>query len=179
MESRKIEIRKLELSDAPEIAKLANNFTIWKNLRDHFPYPYTKSDAEFFINKTQSQNPQQSFGIIYKNKCCGIISLIVQDDVYKNSAEIGYWIGEPYWGKGITTQAIDLITRYGFEKLNLLRIYAGIFEYNIASMKILEKNGYIKEGVFQKAIVKNGSILDEHRYFILNTNHPSTNKKEQ
>ncbi|MFD2563801.1 GNAT family N-acetyltransferase [Aquimarina rubra] len=171
MKHQEIKIRELKLSDTSRLAELANNSNIWNNLRDYFPYPYKESDAELFINHVQTQNPQQSFGIEYNNDICGVISLIIQSDVYRRSAEIGYWIGEPYWGKGIATKAVELITRYGFEKLNLIRIYAGIFENNIASMKILEKNGYINEGISLKAVVKNSVLLNEHRYFIVNKNY--------
>ncbi|WP_298313715.1 GNAT family protein [uncultured Aquimarina sp.] len=170
MKDKKIKIRGLELSDKSQLAKLANNENIWNNLRDYIPHPYHENDAESFINLTKSQNPKQSFGIEFKNELCGVISLIIQEDIYRKSAEIGYWIGEPYWGNGIATKAVALITEYGFEKLNLIRIFSGIFEHNIASMKTLEKNGYNKEGIFQKAVVKNGRILDEHRYYILNKN---------
>nr|WP_255452598.1 GNAT family N-acetyltransferase [Aquimarina sp. RZ0] len=135
---------------------------MWNNVRDYFPHPYSEKDAESFIKITKSQAPKQSFAIEYKNNLCGVISLLVQKDIYHKSAEVGYWIGEPYWGHGIATKAVALITNYGFEKLNLIRIYAGVFEHNIASMKILEKNGYKKEAIFRKAIYKNSKILDEH-----------------
>jgi RimJ/RimL family protein N-acetyltransferase len=82
-------------------------------------------------------------------------------------AEIGYWIGEPYWGKGIAGRAVALITANGFGELNLVRIYAGVFDFNIASMKVLEKNGFQKEGIFRHAVIKNGRICDEHRYYKL------------
>ncbi|WP_378180792.1 GNAT family N-acetyltransferase [Aquimarina sp. SS2-1] len=178
MQSQEIKIRALELSDIPILAKLANNCKIWDNLRDYFPHPYTESDAKVFINMTSKQHPQQSFGITYKDVLCGVISLVIQNDVYRQSAEIGYWIGEPYWGKGIATKAVDLITRYGFEKLNLIRIYAGIFENNVASMKILEKNGYVNEGISPKAITKNGVILNEHRYYLINNYYKDNQSNE-
>ncbi|WP_299313002.1 GNAT family protein [uncultured Aquimarina sp.] len=170
MEDQKIKIRELELSDKSQLARLANNENIWNNLRDYIPLPYHEKDAEFFINLTKAQNPKQSFGVEFKNELCGVISLIIQEDIYRKSAEIGYWIGEPYWGNGIATEAVGLITKYGFEKLDLIRIYSGVFQHNTASMKILEKNGYSKEGIFRKAVFKKGSLLDEHRYFILNNN---------
>ncbi len=168
MSNSNIQIRPLELSDIQQLTKLANNKKVWDNLKDYFPYPYTEKDAAFFINLTQEHNPKQSFGIEFNNELCGVISLIVQEDIYRKSAEIGYWIGEPYWGKGIMTKAVELITQYGFEKLNLIRIYAGVFDYNVTSMNILENNGYKKEGIFSKAIIKNDKIWDEHRYYILN-----------
>ncbi len=167
MENNKIGLRKLQIDDASQLAALANNKKVWDNVRDYFPYPYTKEDALFFINLTHKQTPLQSFGITFNDTLCGVISLIIQKDVYKKSAEVGYWIGQPFWGKGIMTQALALITHYGFDELHLIRIYTGVFEYNTASMKVLEKNGFLKEGVFKKAIYKNDQIWDEHRYYLL------------
>jgi len=163
-----IELRPLKLSDKTQLAKLANNKNIWDNLRDFIPYPYEETDAEFFINSTKEEEPKQTFGIEYKGELSGVIGLVIQKDVYKKSAEIGYWIGEPFWGNGIATKAVELITEYGFNKLGLNRIYSGVFEYNVASMKVLEKNGYEKEGIFKNAILKNDEICDEHRFFKLN-----------
>lgn len=164
MNYSKIKIRSLEVTDTSQLAKLANNKKIWDNLRDYIPYPYDKKDAESFIKLTKNEHPKQNFGIEYKGELCGVIGVNILNDVYRKTGEIGYWIGEPYWGKGIATKAIDLITSYGFDELNLVRIHAGVFEFNISSMKVLEKNGFKKEGVFRKAIFKNNKIYDEHRY---------------
>ena len=163
-----IKIRSLESSDRSELAKLANNKKIWDNLRDYIPFPYKEEDAEFFINSTLKEEPKQTFGIEFNGKLYGVIGLVVQKDVYKKSAEIGYWIGEQYWGKGVATKAVELISEYGFDKLGLIRIYAGVFEYNIASMRVLEKNGFEKEGIFKNAVCKNDKIYDEHRFYKLN-----------
>ena len=161
---QKIKIRPLELSDKTNLAKLGNNKKVWDNLRDYIPFPYTENDAEFFINLTQDEDPKQTFGIEYDGELSGVIGLVVQKDVYQKSAEIGYWIGEPFWGNGIATKAVELITKYGFDKINLNRIYTGVFEYNIASMRVLEKNGFDKEGIFKNAILKNNKVYDEHRF---------------
>jgi RimJ/RimL family protein N-acetyltransferase len=168
LNSKEVKLRELQLSDISQLAKLANNKNIWINLRDIFPYPYSESDADLFINSVSEEKPKQNFGIEYYGDLCGVIGLIIQKDVYSKSAEIGYWIGEPFWRKGIATKAIELITNYGFKDLKLIRIHAGVFESNIASMKALEKNGYKKEGVFNKAVFKNDKVLNEHRYFKLN-----------
>ena len=164
----KIKIRALKISDKTELAKLANNKKVWDNLRNYIPFPYTESDADFFINLTNEEDPKQTFGIEYKGKLSGVIGLVIQKDVYQKSAEIGYWIGEPFWGNGIATKAVELITEYGFDKLDLNRIYTGVFEYNIASMKVLGKNGFDKEGIFKNAIFKNNKVCDEHRFYKLN-----------
>ena len=161
-------LRRLRKEDASRIAELVNNKNIWDNLRDFIPYPYSDDDADFFINLTLNEEVHQTFGILNDQKeLCGVISVLVQADVYSKSAEIGFWIGEPHWGKGLATKAIKEITKYGFQELKLERIYAGVFESNKGSMKALEKNGYHKEAIFKNAIIKNGKICDEHRFAML------------
>ena len=164
-----VSLRKLVLEDKTKIAQLLNNKNIWDNLRNHVPFPYSEQDAINFIGFVNSNNQQEVFAIDYQEEFCGIIGLIIQEDVYAKTAEIGYWLGEPFWGKGIMTKAVELMTEYGFGNLKLVRIYTGIFEYNITSMKVLEKNGYVKEGIFKKAIYKNRKTWDEHRYCRLNS----------
>ena len=168
MNPKEVILRELHLSDISQLAKLANNKNIWDNLRNVFPYPYSEGDAESFINRVTEEKPRQNFGIEYNGILCGVIGLAIQKDIYRKSAEIGYWIGEPFWGKGIASKAIELMTIYGFSDLQLNRIFAGVFESNKASMKALEYNGYKKEAVFKKAVFKNDNVVDEHRYFKLN-----------
>ena len=160
-----ISLRKLVTADSKPLSRLANNKKIWDGVRDHFPYPYTPDDARDFIQRKADEVPACTFAIInHEGKLCGVISLVPQEDVYRMSAEIGYWIGEPFWGQGLATQAISLMTQYGFEELQLERIFAAVFDFNLASMRALEKNGYQKEGVFRNAVIKNDQICDEHRY---------------
>ncbi len=159
-----IQLKPLTLEDKEMLSRLANNKKIWNCLRDVLPHPYKRSDAETFILFTQTKEPLEIFGILWEGTLCGVIELSPQEDVYRKTGEIGYWIGEPYWGKGIGTAAVALMTHYGFETLALERIHAGVFDFNTASMRVLEKNDYVKEGVFRKAILKNGVICDEHRY---------------
>jgi [ribosomal protein S5]-alanine N-acetyltransferase len=159
-----VTLRVLQNTDAPILAQLANNKKIWDNLRDYIPYPYTQNDAEWFIGQCLQESPPLTFAIEYKGALCGVIGLVSQKDVYRKSAEIGYWIGEPFWNKGIATIAVKLISEYGFNELNLVRIFTAVFEYNPASMKVLEKNGYVREGVFKKSVIKNGELWNEHRY---------------
>ena len=163
-----VELRRFRKTDAVRLAALANNQKISRNLRNGFPHPYGLKDAEVFINKCLEQKITTIFAIVFKGEYVGNIGLMPAEDVYRKSAEIGYFIGEAYWNKGITTKAVNLITDYGFSVLELLRIHTGIFEYNTASMRVLEKCGYRKEGVFQKAIIKNGQVCDEHRYAKIN-----------
>jgi ribosomal-protein-alanine N-acetyltransferase len=157
-------LRPLNENDTSVLAQLANNKKIWDYLRDFFPFPYTTQNSIDFIKITGQENPQMTFAIEFEGSFCGVIGLIGQSDIYKKTAEIGYWIGEPFWNKGIATKAVNLITGYGLNQLAFLRIHTGVFEYNIGSMRVLEKNGYKKDGVFEKAVFKNGQIWNEHRF---------------
>lgn len=168
LKSGNIRLRPLQLSDAARLAELANNKKISRNLRDGFPNPYTLADAENFLAKFTNQDPVTFFGIEYEGEHVGNISLVPGQDIYRKSAEIGYFIGEAYWNKGIVTTAVNLITEYGFKKLGIIRIHTGVFEYNIASMRVLEKCGFIKEAVFRKSVFKQNKIWDEVRYSKIN-----------
>jgi [ribosomal protein S5]-alanine N-acetyltransferase len=162
-----IMLRRLTNNDQSALAFLANNKKIWDNVRDYLPFPYTENDAATFINLTMQETIPMTFAIEYNGQFCGVIGLTAQSDVYKKTAEIGYWLGEPFWNKGIATTAVNLVTVYGLQSLDFVRIHTGVFEYNIGSMRVLEKNGYVKDGVFKKSIFKNEKIWDEHRYSII------------
>lgn len=166
LSSETIRLRPLRDSDKEALAQLANNKKIWDNVRDYLPHPYSLADAVAFINLTKEENPPMSFAIEYESQFCGMIGLVPQKDVNRITAEIGYWIGEAFWNKGIATEAVRLITDYGLNELGFMRLHTGIFEYNTASMKVLAKNGYKKDGVFEKCVIKNGKIWAEHRYAI-------------
>jgi len=159
-----VTIRKFRRSDKFRMAELANNEKISINLRDAFPFPYTIADAEEFIAACIRQNPVEVFAIEYHGQYVGNIGLHKQADVYSKSAELGYFIGEPYWNKGITTRAVNLICEYGFKELDIVRIYSSVFDYNPASQRVLEKCGFEKEAVGKNAVCKKGKIYDEIRY---------------
>lgn len=165
-----MKLREVKESDAEQIAKLLDNKKIWDNLRDFVPHPYTLENAKEFIFLCQSENSLKAFIIDKEGLAIGVIALTLQQDIYRRSAEIGYWLGEPYWNKGFITQAIKMIVEYGFNHLGLARIYSGVFENNKASQKALEKAGFIFECVFEKAVLKNGQLINEHRYSIVNKN---------
>lgn len=132
-----LKLRPFKVSDSKRLAEFCNNKNIWDNLRDYMPFPYTEKNATEYIGYCQSENPQLTFAIEFSGEFVGSIGLVRQTDVYKLTAEIGYWIGEPYWGLGITTEAVRLITEYGFNHLGLVRIYTGVFDFNKASQKAL------------------------------------------
>lgn len=163
-----IVLRPYTLADAPALPIIANNQEISKNLRDAFPYPYGLEDAHRFIKMCMEKEVQSIFAIIYQGDLAGSIGLHPQDDVYRLTAELGYFIAEKYWNKGIASKSVAMITKFGFESLHLTRIYAGIFETNKASMRILEKNGFKLECIKRKAILKNQQVLDEYLYAKIN-----------
>jgi ribosomal-protein-alanine N-acetyltransferase len=167
LNNKLLQLRHFELSDSPHVAKLCNNIKIWQNVKDQFPHPYNNEHAINFIKAVNSETLITTFAIDYDNKLVGAIGLTLQDDVYRRSAELGYWIGEPYWGLGIASAAVKLILHIGFNRLDLIRIYAGVFENNQASMRVLEKAGFTKECIARKAIVKDNKILDGHRFAIV------------
>ena len=159
-----IVLRELIEEDLLKLAEYANNEKISINLRDSFPYPYSLDDARHFFESVKNDNPPSTFAIEYQGNYVGNISLVRASDVYRNSAEIGYFIGEPFWNRGIVTRAVNLITQYGFENRGIIRIFTGIFDYNKASQRVLEKCGFEKEAIFKKSITKKGKIFDEVRY---------------
>lgn len=168
MESVEVILRELKYSDKANLAILANNRKIWDHVRNFFPHPYTEKDAEDFISKCSVEDPRVTFAIEYNMELTGIIGLVLQTDVYHFSAELGYWIGEPYWNKGIATQAVKKILNYGLRVLKLERIFTGVFAYNKASQRVLEKCGFELEGVFRKSVFKNNKFVDEFRYAAVN-----------
>lgn len=165
--SQLITLRKLTKKDAKALAKIGNNKKIYDNLRDKFPYPYTMEDALWFIDFANEQVDVPRFAIEYNDQFTGIVGLHPQEDIYKKSVEIGYWIGESFWGKGIATEAIRMMVEYGFENMDINRIWGSVFEYNLGSMRALEKNGFQLEGIFKKSVFKNGKFWDEHRYALV------------
>ncbi|MFN3402986.1 MAG: GNAT family N-acetyltransferase [Cytophagaceae bacterium] len=163
---KKILLRPLAPADKASIAKYINNYRVVRNLRDFIPYPYSEDDAESFINLNKNIFPPVNFTIEFQGEAIGVIGLVLQKDIHKINAEIGYWIGEPFWGMGLMSSCVKLITEYAFKTFSLKRIYAGVFETNTASMRVLEKSGYTLECVIKKSLIKNEVILDEHLYSI-------------
>lgn len=159
-----VSLRELMDFDLEKLAIFADNEKVSINLRDGFPKPYTIDSARNFKKMVDSQNPKTFFAIEYQNNYAGNISLSLGTDVYRKSAEIGYFIGEPFWNKGIATKAVNLMTKWGFSQLDIVRIYTGVFEYNQASQRVLEKCGFVKEAIFSQAICKNDKIYNEIRY---------------
>ncbi len=163
-----VSLRKFKLEDKQGLIELANNPNIAKNLRDGFPHPYTEEDADNFIQSSIESEPTTRFCIEKNGAYVGNVGLHPDSDIYRKNAEIGYFIGEPFWGQGIASQAIKMMVEYGFKELKLHRIQAGVFDYNVASRKVLENAGFEYEGTAKEAIFKHGKFYDELKFGILN-----------
>ncbi len=161
-------IRPLTISDRHRLVEFANNENVARNLRDAFPHPYTLHDATEFIERCAHQSPAMVFAIVFNGLYVGNIGLHQGVDVYRKTAELGYLLDENFWNKGIMTRAVNLICEYGFKELNLVKIWAGIFDFNIASKSVLEKGGFKLEAILEKAVFKNNQIGDEYRYARIN-----------
>ena len=153
--------------DEESLQKHADNPNVSTYLLDRFPYPYTINDADKWVTYMQHQKILTNFAIAIDGQVCGGIAVDLIIDANSKAAEIGYWLGEPYWGKGIITEAVKLLTDYTFKTLDVIRVQAGVFGQNAASMRVLEKAGYVKEGIMRNAIIKNGEVMDKHVYAIL------------
>lgn len=155
-------IRKWKLSDAKDLASVISNKKIQDNLRDGLPYPYTEQDATDYISAmlSEDENETFAFAITTDNKAIGSIGAFRQKNIHKHTAEIGYYIAEEYWGKGLMTEAVKQICSYIFDKSNIVRIYAEPFSYNKASCRVLEKAGFLYEGTLRSNAIKNGKTID-------------------
>jgi len=162
-------IRKWKLSDAAALAAALSNKKILDNLRDGLPYPYTEQDGENYISEMLSANEDETFAfaITADNKVIGSIGVFRQENIHRQTAELGYYISEEYWGKGIMTEAVKQICKYVFSNSDIIRIYAEPFAYNIASCRVLEKAGFQYEGTLRNNAVKNGKVIDMKMYSIL------------
>ncbi len=161
-----INIRNWETSDAERLAKIANNFAIAKWLTNKYPYPYSLDDAKAFIAFANEAETPNVFAITLYDQVIGAIGIHPQDDIWSKNAELGYWIAEDYWGQGIATLAIKELVVYGFNHLNLNRIFARPFGTNIGSRKALDKAGFRLEANLPKTIWKNDQWYDEYIYAI-------------
>jgi [ribosomal protein S5]-alanine N-acetyltransferase len=160
-------IRSWHLRDIPSLVRHANNRRVWRNLRDRFPHPYTASDGDRWIRQATQMVPQTHFAIATGDQAVGGIGLDLQVDVFRRSAEIGIWLGEAHWGRGIATEAVRALTNFAFTNLDVCRVYAGVFEWNPASMRVLEKAGYSVEGRLRNSVTKDGQTIDRMLYAIV------------
>lgn len=165
----KTQIGPWQMSDAPSLANALNNKKVQDNLRDGLPFPYTQQDAKDFITAMQNadKNSQYSFAILHDDVVIGSVGIFRKENIHKLTAEMGYYIAEPYWGKGIGTAAIKLACDFAFANTDILRIFAEPYAHNAPSCRVLEKAGFALEGIICKNAIKNGVVLDMKLYALL------------
>lgn len=157
-------VREWRLDDAVSLAKHANNQKVWLGLRDLFPHPYTLDDANEFLHAALATNPATRFCIEIRGQAVGGIGIRIREDVHRHAAELGYWLSEDFWGRGIATEAVAAFTNYCFDNFPLHRIHAEAYSNNAASARVLEKAGFAFEGRLRNNVIKNGEILDSLLY---------------
>lgn len=160
-------IREFQPEDISFLVRHADNANVARNLEDRFPHPYTTADAESWLAYAAEQDPPTQFAIAEQNELVGGIGLRLLDDVYRGTAEIGYWLGEDYWGRGLATRAVGAFSAWIFESFPVARIQARVFETNPASCRVLEKAGYSREGRLRQSVLKMNLLMDQVVYAIL------------
>lgn len=164
LEMKNCTLRSYRMDDAESLAAYANNRKIWLNLRDGFPHPYTVEDGHNFIRRALEMQPEANFAICVEGQVVGGIGFILHSDIERISAEIGYWLGEPFWGRGIVTEALIALTAYAIQTHNLRRVFAVPFAHNKGSARVLEKAGFQLEGCMRSSAIKDGKVLDQLLY---------------
>jgi len=157
-------IRPWRPSDAASVAEHANNPAIGRNLRDGFPFPYTLNDAAAFIEHARALQPLCRFAIVVQGEAVGSIGFVLHPNVERVSAEIGYWLGERFWGRGIMSDAVRAVTGYAIARHGLTRVFAVPYEWNPASFRVLEKAGFVCEARMRRSAIKDGQVIDQLLY---------------
>ncbi len=160
-------VRSFRPGDELSLAAHADNRSIWRNLRDRFPHPYTEADAAGFIELATSADPESHFAITIDDRVVGGVGFHLQTDVSRLTGEFGYWLGEPFWGRGIATDVARAMVEYGFETYGLRRIYATVYAWNPGSARVLEKAGFDFEGRLRNSIFKDGELTDSLMYAVV------------
>jgi ribosomal-protein-alanine N-acetyltransferase len=170
LEGQRCRIRPWAKTDAESLAEHANNSNVAKHLRDRFPHPYTLKDAREFLRHAVGSKDPTNLAIEADGQAVGAIGYVPGRDVERYSAEIGYWLGEALWGRGIVTEALQLVTHHAFEEMHYLRLFALPFADNAASIRVLEKAGYVREGLLRSSSVKFGEPRDQYMFAKVNPN---------
>jgi [ribosomal protein S5]-alanine N-acetyltransferase len=159
-------LRSWQGGDEDALVRHGNDRAVWLNLRDRFPHPYTRADADNWVRLATSRTPQTDFAITVDGQPVGGIGLILHDDIERCAAEIGYWLGREYWGRGLATAAVRGLTDHAFRSHPLTRVFALVFAANLPSVHVLEKAGYRCEGRLRRAAIKDGVVHDKILYAI-------------
>lgn len=165
IETERLVLRRWREDDAEALARHADNRRIWINLRDRFPHPYTLEDAREWIGRClAAADPPLNVAIEHAGEPIGGIGLQPWEDVARFTAEVGYWLGEAFWGRGFATEALQRFSAYAFESFPFERLEAFVFATNPSSGRVLEKSGYQYEATLRRSAFKDGRFLDCHLY---------------
>jgi RimJ/RimL family protein N-acetyltransferase len=167
------DVRSWRTDDLASLVAYADNRKIWLNLRDRFPHPYTRRAGREFLHAMVTQRPETAFAIDVGGEAVGGIGFVMMPDVERVSAEIGYWLAEPFWGRGIVTEALAAVTRYAIEMHGFTRVFAVPFASNAASCRVLEKAGYLLEGRLRRSAIKDGRVIDQLQYAFITSPAPA------
>lgn len=165
IETERLVLRPWRTGDEEPLARHANNRKVWLNLRDRFPHPYTRQNArDWLAHCAADPEPMFNLAIEHAGEAVGGIGLVPMTDVSRFSAEVGYWLGESVWGRGIASEALRGFTDYVFKGFSFERLEARVFASNPASARVLEKAGYEHEATLRRSVFKEGRFLDSHVY---------------
>ena len=164
LECGKCVVRDWTRADKPSLVRFANNRNVWRNLKDRFPHPYTEQDAEAWFAFLEGMAAPTAWAIEVEGQAVGGLGVDPGKGMHAKTGNFGYWLGEPYWGRGIMTAAVGQTAPYVLERFGLVRLESPVFEWNPASMRVLEKCGFQREGVLRRSLVKDGELIDQVLY---------------
>lgn len=164
IETGKCVVRDWARSDKQSLLRYANNRNVWRNLTHRFPHPYTAEDAERWFASLESMSEATHWAIELEGHAVGGVGIMLREGVHAKSAGFGYWLGEPYWGRGIMTQVVRTVVPLVVSRFGLVRLESPVFAWNPASMRVLEKSGFVREGVARASVFKDGAIIDQVIY---------------
>ena len=159
-----LRLRDWRKDDLECLVRYANNPKIASNLRDQFPHPYTRRAGIEYLNYVRYMDVPMSFAVEFGGEAIGGVGFKLGTDIARLTLEMGYWLGEPFWGRGFTTRAVSAASEWAFDNYKIVRVFAMVFAHNPASMRVLEKAGFQREGILQRSAIKNGLILDQILY---------------
>lgn len=157
-------VREWDARDRDSLIRHANNRNVWRNLKDRFPHPYTAADADAWLALALARPGRPVWAIDVGGEAAGCIGLEPLADVYARTAHLGYWLGEAHWGRGLMTAVVGRVAAHAFAESGFLRLEAPVFAWNPASMRVLEKNGFVREAVMRKSVFKDGELIDSVLY---------------
>jgi [ribosomal protein S5]-alanine N-acetyltransferase len=160
-------IRRWQPEDKAALIRHANNRNVWRNLTDMFPHPYTREDAEAWIVMASIDSASTHRAIEFRGEAVGGVGIIASEGIYSRTGQLGYWVGEAHWGRGIATAAARALVAQVLSEPDIVRLEAPVFAWNQASMRVLEKAGFIKEGIRRKSVFKDGQIIDSVMYALV------------